>query len=191
MGLRFTRWERALGPTMPFLVYLAILVATMFSVALEWDALVEPSAASRHAMHAIAQQSTAPPPSEVHVATPAQTPKPAAVNPPAAPSQPVQAALPPPAMAEQAVPPQCDAAACARAYGSFRASDCTWQPFAGPRRICTKGVEANADSAASHAQAGPTAARCHIRACAEYYSSFNPSDCTYQPLEGPRRLCVK
>ncbi|MGH6727782.1 MAG: BA14K family protein [Pseudolabrys sp.] len=30
-----------------------------------------------------------------------------------------------------------------------------------------------------------------MRSCAEAYSSFNPSDCTYQPLDGPRRLCTK
>lgn len=30
----------------------------------------------------------------------------------------------------------CDLQACARAYHSFRASDCTYQPYDGPRRIC-------------------------------------------------------
>ncbi len=178
---------------MPFLVYAAILVVTVFSVALEWDALVVPSAATQHAMHAISQLPPAHPsppgaaPAErvVHAAPPA----------PAAPANPAPApaAEPPPAAPEQAAaaaPPQCDVAACAAAYGSFRASDCTWQPYDGPRRLCTKGSAD--DAAATNADANaPGPARCHLRACAEAYSSFNPSDCTYQPFDGPRRLCEK
>lgn len=37
----------------------------------------------------------------------------------------------------QAAAPHCDVAACASAYRSFRAADCTYQPFTGPRRVCT------------------------------------------------------
>ena len=33
---------------------------------------------------------------------------------------------------------RCDVQACASAYRSFRASDCTYQPFDGPRRFCGK-----------------------------------------------------
>ncbi|HZP71483.1 MAG TPA: BA14K family protein [Pseudolabrys sp.] len=33
---------------------------------------------------------------------------------------------------------RCDIQACAGAYKSFRASDCTYQPFEGPRRVCSK-----------------------------------------------------
>jgi hypothetical protein len=32
----------------------------------------------------------------------------------------------------------CDVQACANAYRSFRASDCTYQPFDGARRVCEK-----------------------------------------------------
>ena len=41
---------------------------------------------------------------------------------------------------ESAVPAvnRCDVQACAGAYRSFRASDCTYQSFEGPRRACTK-----------------------------------------------------
>jgi membrane peptidoglycan carboxypeptidase len=36
-------------------------------------------------------------------------------------------------------PEQCNVAVCARTYNSFRASDCTYQPYGGgPRRICDK-----------------------------------------------------
>jgi len=33
---------------------------------------------------------------------------------------------------------RCDVQACASAYRSFRASDCTYQPFDGERRVCAK-----------------------------------------------------
>jgi membrane peptidoglycan carboxypeptidase len=35
---------------------------------------------------------------------------------------------------------QCDHQACAAAYNSFRASDCTYQSYAGARRRCEKGL---------------------------------------------------
>ena len=35
---------------------------------------------------------------------------------------------------------QCDVRACASAYSSFRASDCTYQPYGGARRLCSKGT---------------------------------------------------
>lgn len=43
------------------------------------------------------------------------------------------------------------------------------------------------------AQTSATASdqRCNIDACASAYRSFTSSDCTYQPLQGPRRLCEK
>lgn len=118
---------------------------------------------------------------------------PVAASPPVAPAVPAPAAkaavqLPEPALprAAEAPRPLCDVDACTAAYRTFRASDCTYMPTAGVRRLCTKGLPET-----DNAKAEPAAAHCHIRACSEYYSSFNPSDCTYQPLEGPRRLCEK
>lgn len=32
---------------------------------------------------------------------------------------------------------------------------------------------------------------CNVQACEAAYRSFTSADCTYQPLEGPRRLCTK
>jgi hypothetical protein len=34
--------------------------------------------------------------------------------------------------------PHCDVSLCERYYRSFRASDCTYQPYAGPRQYCTR-----------------------------------------------------
>ena len=96
--------------------------------------------------------------------------------------------------------PKCDVSACISAYRSFRESDCTYQPSDGPRRLCTKGVvpreRSGAPDAAATSNAGADAnpqsnARCNVIACAAAYGSFNPSDCSYQPLGGPRRLCAK
>jgi membrane peptidoglycan carboxypeptidase len=44
----------------------------------------------------------------------------------------------PAATQAEAQPAQCDIRACSAAYRSFRAEDCTYQPFEGPRQICTR-----------------------------------------------------
>jgi hypothetical protein len=156
---------------MSFIVYLAVLIATVFSVALEWDSFVEHPPVAYHAVQAQAPALPAAP--AVREAAPEPPPDHnAAASVPAAPPQPSV---------------QCDVDACAAAYRTFRASDCTYNSSSG-RRLCTKG-EARVESNDAHAQSGVP--NCHIRACSESYSSFNPTDCTYQPLEGPRRLCEK
>jgi 1A family penicillin-binding protein len=38
---------------------------------------------------------------------------------------------------------------------------------------------------------GEASAACNFRACARAYRSFRPADCTFQPYDGPRRLCTK
>ena len=95
--------------------------------------------------------------------------------------------------ASAAATPACDVAACERAYFTFRASDCTYQPYDGPRRLCTKGTPPQQKSASAEdarAQVTPSQA-CNVSACEAAYRSFDPSDCTYQPYDGPRRLCTK
>ena len=121
---------------MPFFVYIAVLVTALFSIAMEWDALVVPSAAARRPTQAVIQ--TAPPAG-------VQTPGAAAVDKPLAPLivTPLGAAgddalAQKPAAPAEAPKPLCDVAACAAAYHSFRASDCTYMPTAGVRRLCTK-----------------------------------------------------
>jgi len=176
---------------MPFLVYLVILVVSVFSVAMEWDTLVQPSVATLREMQAVTRL---PPPPVAREAPNAQTA--AAAQAPGAKSEANGASA---ALAAQAnandqaqtakTPPQCNVSACAAAYFTFRASDCTYQPTFGPRRLCTKGAVADAGS--SDAPTLPAGTVCHYRSCAEHYSTFDPSTCTYQPLEGPRRLCER
>jgi BA14K-like protein len=38
----------------------------------------------------------------------------------------------------KAAVPACNYDACAQAFRSFRSSDCSFQPFEGPRRVCTR-----------------------------------------------------
>jgi penicillin-binding protein 1A len=42
--------------------------------------------------------------------------------------------------------------------------------------------------AAKSDQAKP---KCNIEACKQAYFTFTPEDCTYQPSDGPRKLCTK
>ena len=48
-----------------------------------------------------------------------------------------------------------------------------------------------AAQAAAPAAASEPEVRCNVDACTAAYRSFTPSDCTYQPTGGPRRLCTK
>jgi 1A family penicillin-binding protein len=132
-------------------------------------------------------------------------------------------------VSEGPAPAFCDVSACAAAYNSFRASDCTFQPYGGgAREICTKsGIsgegeplaiaepppESEAPVVEAPAPQGPIVLlsdgtpvvlpaeifgqpamqnACNVAACAAEYSSFNPADCTFQPLDGgPRQLCTR
>jgi membrane peptidoglycan carboxypeptidase len=87
----------------------------------------------------------------------------------------------------------CDVQACASTYHSFRASDCTYQPYSGGRRRLCPMARANADARPDEGTTGAGAhPQCNVAACARSYSSFNASDCTYQPYGGgQRRLCER
>ena len=111
--------------------------------------------------------------------------------------------------------PKCDIAACAAAYRTFTASDCTYMPSAGVRRLCTKGTPRPNAAAQTNAPAAPKIGtsqpdaeikilnepaipataealpKCDIAACAAAYHSFTASDCTYMPSDGVRRVCTK
>jgi hypothetical protein len=90
--------------------------------------------------------------------------------------------------------PACDVRACEHAYRSFRTSDCTYQPYDGPRRFCDKGTPPAASTAQTTFGAMTSAraqASCNVQVCAAAYQSFSPADCTYQPYDGPRQLCTR
>ena len=201
---------------MTFFVYFIVLLITAGSVIFGADWLQAPMTAmpaSKYELHA-AKPPPPPPVQQAEVkkdeikpeakkpdvkpaasAAPAEV-KAAAAAPPApaeTPAGPPAAAIiadepSPPVAAVEA--PKCDVAACERAYRTFTVSDCTYQPSGdGPRRLCTKGTPPVAASLAkpeARAQAS-----CNVAACSDAYISFNASGCTYQPSDGPRRLCAK
>ena len=134
------------------------------------------------------------------------------VPPTALDQQPASIAAAEPGSARAAAPvasgssPACDVVACAAAYRSFTAADCTYQPGDGPRRLCSKGKPPAAPviaapatppaiSPATTAAAPAAEARalaCNVAACSQSYPhSFNAADCTFKPAEGPRKTCTK
>lgn len=58
-----------------------------------------------------------------------------------------------------------------------------------PDTTASVGVAPNASDTSVADQ--PASNKCNIDACKKAFFTFNPADCTYQPLEGPRRLCTK
>jgi hypothetical protein len=57
-------------------------------------------------------------------------------------------------------------------------------------------VPASSSAAAQAVAAEPIATpqpevRCNVNACTAAYQSFRAADCSYQPSNGPRRLCAK
>jgi BA14K-like protein len=169
---------------MAFLVYLVVAVVTIFGVMLEMDVFVEPAHKIEYAK--LPAASPAPAAQQAGPATDARASAPAPA------SLAATAAKTPVAAASD----KCDVTACAAAYHSFRAADCTYQPDQGPRQLCSKGVvsdQAAAEAALNaHADAGPAvSAKCNVSACERAYISFSAADCTYQPTQGPRRLCTK
>lgn len=202
---------------MKYLVAFIVLVISAGSVVfgVEWmSAPMTPMPASPYQLRAAApppppvvqQAATKPadvatPASPVETAGKAVSSAPVAIAPvqPASPTPAIAAAAPEPAplVAPEPAPatpstaavPLCDIQACERAYRSFTASDCTYQPSDGPRRLCTRGTPPAAASAPrSDIRAQAT---CNIAACSQAYISFNAADCTYQPSEGPRRYCER
>jgi hypothetical protein len=214
---------------MSLLLYLAVLLVSALSVmfGLGWLSTPEPRYAAPPVQ--VASHAPAPAPDRLAplspdmpvrpAAAPATKPAIAAATPAAPAAQAVATAAAAPTVASDAAPsadqadvtptaeaaapsppaPACDIAACTRAYHTFTASDCTYQPSWGPRRLCTKGTPPAKTAAAAapsgvdaRAQTTPAQApACNIAACQAAYRSFDPADCTYQPNNGPRRICSK
>lgn len=190
---------------MSFVVYLFVLLITAGSVlfGLDWlQAPMSPMPASKYELRA-AKQPAPPPVAAKPAPDPVRTvsqPTPAPVETTAAaPSTNAPAPAPAPISAPEpvaAAAPKCDVNACAAAYRSFTPEDCTYQPLDGPRRLCTRGTPPVAAAepakpAAPSSQDARAQATCNIAACSQAFISFSANDCTYQPLEGPRRLCEK
>jgi hypothetical protein len=133
-------------------VYGCVLVIALGSVllGLDWrSAPMSPMIDTEAGLHAAPAPPPAPPPAPapapVAVQRPPETPNAtlgAPIVPPGlaapvarAPAPATQAAAP---SAEPEPQVRCNIDACTAAYHSFRATDCTYLPSSGPRRLCTK-----------------------------------------------------
>ena len=98
----------------------------------------QPAPAPQQQTAAAAPQDAPAPPAPKEQAKP-EVPTPAAAPVQTAKAEPAPAASAPPANATPVSLESrnaCDVSACSRAYRSFRESDCTYQPFSGPRQVC-------------------------------------------------------
>ncbi|HZQ12818.1 MAG TPA: BA14K family protein [Pseudolabrys sp.] len=202
------------GQAGSFFFYATVALVTAGSVAsgLDWlSAPLQPMAETEASVQAAKLAANVPPPGLFKPVQQVRSVYPARPLPAAPDTTPAVTAMgepqigtpPPAAPVQTAAPaqPKCDIAACSAAFHSFRASDCTWQPFDGPRRFCDKGqpppqTEASAAPAAGSIVApepngDQPAPKCNVDACRQAYFTFNPADCTYQPSNGPRKLCAK
>lgn len=104
-----------------------------------------------------ATQAPSAPEPTVQAAAPATESATAHVEPVATQAEPAATPVPAAQPAAQKSANSCNISACAAAYRSFRAEDCTYQPYSGPRQVCEKpaaGQERTADSGKSrHAEA--------------------------------------
>jgi len=129
-------------------VYGAVLVITLGSVllGLDWlSAPMSPMADTEAGLHA--PPAVRPPPAPVAVTpvapnapigAPIMPPKLVAPAVPSAPATTAAQTPPAPPIAAPEPQVQCNVDACTAAYRSFRASDCSYMPSVGQRRLCTK-----------------------------------------------------
>lgn len=135
---------------MQILIYAAMLVAALVSVVMGLDIVstapvrvaVRPPVEIRHEATPVSPAVPSPPP--VAVQRPAQqqpvSQQPAAAPAPSVAQQPMPQIYQPEQTTAQSQeqPAACNVAACTAAYRSFTASDCTYQPSEGPRKLCTR-----------------------------------------------------
>jgi hypothetical protein len=58
-----------------------------------------------------------------------------------------------------------------------------------PRQTVSQSNEP--DAIVAPEQGASSAPSCNVQACEAAYRSFTAADCTYQPLDGPRKLCTR
>lgn len=81
---------------------------------------------------------------------------------------------------------------CAGQYRSFNPDTNSYRAFSGESRTCVSPFDTtgSADATSENVQPGPAAAAPAIASwCAARYQSYRAGDNTYQPYDGPRRVC--
>jgi hypothetical protein len=180
---------------MQFLVYLTVLMVSISTVLLEVHWLTSPAPQPKP----VVQAANVPaPPRKVEGPTEALSPvypKPAetaAAAPTSAPqSQPQQSQAQP--QQSQPQQPQQAPSNTTPAPAAIAANPEPQKPAAETTGVAarTEDSRESATATAVSAQATTSNNRCDVQACSGAYQSFRASDCTYQPFEGPRRICEK
>jgi len=81
---------------------------------------------------------------------------------------------------------------CAGQYRSFNPETNSYRAFSGESRACVSPFDTTGSAVATseNVQPGPAAAAPAIASwCAARYQSYRAEDNTYQPYDGPRRVC--
>lgn len=147
---------------MQFLVYIAVVLLSLGGILVELDWLTKPKLETKS------------PAQVASTAVPVRTvPK---VDGPTEGPSPVYATKPEAEQVTEA-PVPADQTAAAETNGAAP------QPEAQPQ------VQPQAQPVQATAKQAPN--RCDVQGCASAYQSFRASDCTYQPMEGPRKFCEK
>jgi hypothetical protein len=186
---------------MQFLVYVTVLMVSISTVLLEVHWLTSPAPQPKPAVQA-ANLSTQP--RKVEGPTAALSPvypKPpettAAVPASAPPSQPQQTqsssdtTAAPAAVAANPEPQKPAAETTGVAARSEDNREATAATTSVSRGDVSQGTDNRQGFSATPVQATTSNNRCDVQSCSSAYQSFRASDCTYQPFEGPRRVCEK
>jgi hypothetical protein len=190
---------------MPFLAYIAIVLVSIGGILFELDWLTKPKLETKPAAQVA---STAAPvravpkvdgptegPSPVYAA------KPEAEQANAAPAETAKetakAEIPPPADQRAGTAPAMTPAPFPPVVADAKAEPAPQTPVQAPPQAAmeTNGAapQPQAQPAAQPVQVAAKQApnSCDVQGCASAYQSFRAADCTYQPMEGPRKFCEK
>ncbi len=177
---------------MPFLAYVAIVLVSLGGILFELDWLTKPKLETKAATQVAVASSATPVRAVPKVDGPNEGPSPVVIKKPEA----EQVTEPPPAPADQTAgtaPPVTPAP-----FPAAVAAKADIAPQAPPQAAMETNGAAPQPQAQPVAQPAPVpvAAKqapniCDVQGCAGAYQSFRASDCTYQPMEGPRKVCEK
>ena len=182
---------------MQFLVYLTVLMVSISTVLLEVHWLTSPAPQPKPAVQAV----NSPPPARI-VEGPTQVLRPVSPKPEATPAASAAVTSIQP---QESQPPVNTAAAAPAAVAAAnpeprKPATETTRPVASPPEpkpvaettgAATRPEETKLSATPVSVPASTSNNRCDVQACSSAYQSFRAADCTYQPFEGPRRVCEK
>src|SRR5262245_5485292 len=171
------------GGAMRLAVYGVVLAIALGSVlfGLDWlSAPMSPMVDTKAGLSAV------PPPVAPKAEVSAATTPSAAVAPNAAKPTPAAPAQPRANLGAPIVAPGLSPSQSAATQSATQSPSPSSNQNASPVPVSSAAAQADVPGVPAEPQA-----RCNVNACTAAYRSFTPSDCTYQPSNGPRRLCTK